>query len=374
MKLGMIGAAAVAAMTVVCWGEEKAAASAPVDPKKVAVRVNDATLTYGELDADIARLLSAQKIPAAQLDRAKKYFRDQLAQQFMMKTLLLAEAEKKGVKLSDEERKKREDDLLKRASGRPNAPKTIDEMLEKHPFGKERGRKELGESLLIQKLIEQEVTGKVKIDQKKVDERFAAATSNYTAAVKASAGAEDKIRDLKKQLDGLKGDELAKKFAQLAKENSDCPSKSKGGDLGAFKRGQMVPEFDKVAFKLEPMKVSEPVKTQFGWHLVMVTKKIPAVAAQGKKPPEPEKVQASHILISTRAPEKAPTRDGIEAQMKRQQEQPAIRKFFGGLRAAAKIEAPDFPSLLPKKPAVRKAAGPKRSIESKPIEVKPAAK
>ena len=134
MKLGMIGAAAVAAMTVVCWGEEKAAASAPVDPKKVAVRVNDATLTYGELDADIARLLSAQKIPAAQLDRAKKYFRDQLAQQFMMKTLLLAEAEKKGVKLSDEERKKREDELLKRASGRPNAPKTIDEMLEEHPF------------------------------------------------------------------------------------------------------------------------------------------------------------------------------------------------------------------------------------------------
>ena len=145
-------------------------------------------------------------------------------------------------------------------------------------------------------------------------------------------------------------------------------------DLGAFTRGQMVPAFDKVAFELETMKVSEPVKTQFGWHLVMVTKKIPAVAAQGKKPPEPEKVQASHILISTRAPEKAPTRDGIEAQMKRQQEQPAIRKFFGGLRAAAKIEAPDFPSLLPKKPAVRKAAGPKRSIESKPIEVKPAAK
>ena len=48
MKLGMIGAAAVAAMTVVCWGEEKAAASAPVDPKKVAVRVNDATLTRDE--------------------------------------------------------------------------------------------------------------------------------------------------------------------------------------------------------------------------------------------------------------------------------------------------------------------------------------
>ena len=283
MKLGMIGAAAVAAMTVVCWGEEKAAASVPADPKKVAVQVNDATLTYGELDADIDRIVAAQKIPAAQLDRAKKYFRDQLAQQFMMKTLLLAEAEKKGVKISDEEIKKREADLLARAAGRPNAPKAIDEMLEKHPFGKERARKEFNESLLIQKLIEQEVTGKIKVDEKKVDERFAAATSNYTATVKASAGAEDKIKSLKKQLDGLTGDALAKKFAQLAKENSDCPSKSKGGDLGAFKRGQMVPAFDKVAFELEPMKVSEPVKTQFGWHLVMMTKKIPAAAGTAGK-------------------------------------------------------------------------------------------
>ena len=374
MKLGMIGAAAVAAMTVVCWGEEKTAASAPVDSKKVAVRVNDAALTYGELDADIAKIVAAQKIPDAQLERAKKYFRDQLAQQFLMKTLLLAEVEKNGVKLADEEIKKREGELLKRASGRPNAPKTIDEMLERHPFGKERARKEFNESLLIQKLIEQEVTGKIKVDEKKVDERFSAAMSNYTATVKASAGAEDKIKSLKKQLDGLKGDELSKKFAQLAKENSSCPSKEKGGDLGPFTRGQMVPEFDKVAFELEPMKVSEPVKTKFGWHLVMVTKKIPAVAAQGEKPPAPEKVQASHILVSTRAPEKAPTKEAIEMQMKRQQEQAAIRKFFDGLRAAAKIEAPDFPSLLPKKPAVRKAAGPKRSIESKPVEVKPVAK
>ena len=316
-----------------------------IDDVKVAVQVNDAKLTYGELDADIAKLIESQKIPAEQLEQAKTYFRDQLAQQFVMKSLLLSEIEKKGVKLSDEDLKKREDEILKRTAGQPGAPKTIDEMLEKHPFGKERARKDFNESMLFQKLIEQEVTGKIKIDQKQVEERFAAATSNYTAAVKASAGAEDKIKDLKKQLDGLKGDELSKKFAQLAKENSSCPSKEKGGDLGPFARGQMVPEFDKVAFELEPFKVSDPVKTQFGWHLVMVTKKIPAVVAQGEKPAEPEKVQASHILISTRAPEKAPTKEDIVAQMKRPQEQVAMRKYFDGLRAAAKIEAPDFPSL-----------------------------
>ena len=388
MKIGLIGTAALAAMVVVGCGKKDAAAdgdkaaakpaeaAASVDPKKVAVQVNDAKLTYGDLDADIAKIIEAQKIPAEHLEDAKKHFREQLAQQFVMKSLLLAEVGKKGMKLSDEDRKKREAEFLKSVAGRPNAPKTIDELLEKHPFGKERARKEFDESILIQKLIEQEVSSKIKLDEKKVAEQFAIATSNYTAAAKAAAGAEGKIKDLKKQLDGLAGDALTNKFAQLAQANSDCPSKSKGGDLGQFTRGQMVPEFDKVAFELEPLKVSDPVKTQFGWHLVMVTKKTPAVEAKGDKPAEPEKVQASHILISARKPEKAPTKDDVEAQLKRPQEQMAMRKFFDDLRAAAKIEAPDFPSLQPKKPEPPKAkpAAPKKTLESKPVEVKPAAK
>ena len=316
-----------------------------IDDVKVAVQVNDAKLTYGELDADIAKIIEAQQIPAEDIENAKKRFREQLAQQFVMKSLLLAEVAKKGVKLSYEDRKKGEEEVLKSVAGRPGAPKTIDELLSKHPFGKERARKEFDERLLIQKLIEQEVTSKIKVDETKVGEQFAAATSNYTAAVKAAAGAEGKIKELKKQLDGLKGDALTNKFAQLARENSDCPSKNKGGDLGQFTRGQMVPEFDKVAFSSEPLTVSDPVKTQFGWHLVMVTKKTPAVEAKGDKPAEPEKVQASHILLSSRKLDKAPTRDEVVAQLKRPQEQVALRKFFDGLRAAAKIEAPDFPSL-----------------------------
>lgn len=63
-------------------------------------------------------------------------------------------------------------------------------------------------------------------------------------------------------------------FGKLAQEFSDDPgSKSKNGDLGSFSRGKMVPEFENVAFALEPGKVSEPVKTQFGYHLIKVAKK-----------------------------------------------------------------------------------------------------
>jgi peptidyl-prolyl cis-trans isomerase C len=60
-------------------------------------------------------------------------------------------------------------------------------------------------------------------------------------------------------------------FAQVAKENSSCPSSRDGGNLGTFGRGQMVREFDEVVFSAPVGVVQGPVKTQFGYHLVEVT-------------------------------------------------------------------------------------------------------
>lgn len=73
----------------------------------------------------------------------------------------------------------------------------------------------------------------------------------------------------------LKADiEAGGDFAQIAKAHSQCPSGKRGGELGEFSRGQMVPEFDQVVFTNEVGKVHGPVKTQFGYHLVEVTKRI----------------------------------------------------------------------------------------------------
>jgi peptidyl-prolyl cis-trans isomerase C len=60
-------------------------------------------------------------------------------------------------------------------------------------------------------------------------------------------------------------------FEEAAKQHSKCPSGANGGDLGFFGRGRMVPQFDKVAFELPVGEISEPVQTQFGWHLLVVT-------------------------------------------------------------------------------------------------------
>jgi peptidyl-prolyl cis-trans isomerase C len=76
---------------------------------------------------------------------------------------------------------------------------------------------------------------------------------------------EAKAHDLLNQIKG------GASFAKLAKQNSSCPSGKKGGDLGKFGKGQMVPEFEKAAFSAKKGETVGPVKTQFGFHLIQVT-------------------------------------------------------------------------------------------------------
>jgi peptidyl-prolyl cis-trans isomerase C len=72
----------------------------------------------------------------------------------------------------------------------------------------------------------------------------------------------------------LKKEILAgKTFSDAASEVSMCPSGASGGDLGYFGKGVTVPEFENAAFSMEIGEISEPVQTQFGWHLIQLTDK-----------------------------------------------------------------------------------------------------
>ena len=87
-------------------------------------------------------------------------------------------------------------------------------------------------------------------------------------------------------------------FAAVAKEVSEDPGSAvQGGDLGWFQHGQMVPEFDKAAFALKTGEVSEPVKTQFGWHLILLEERKEA----GQKPLDEVKDQIHQRLAQDEA-------------------------------------------------------------------------
>jgi peptidyl-prolyl cis-trans isomerase C len=122
---------------------------------------------------------------------------------------------------------------------------------------------------------------------------------------------EDEAKAIKAELD--KGAD----FAELAKKKSKDPGASDGGDLGFFTKDQMVPEFSKVAFELDPGKISDPVKSQFGWHIIKVEEK------RKRKAPDFEQVKSQ-----------------IETYVTRK----AQADYVGKLREAAKIERLDKPA------------------------------
>lgn len=96
------------------------------------------------------------------------------------------------------------------------------------------------------------------------------ANSEYCSKVRAShilVDTQSQAQELKTRIN--RGED----FASLARKYSKCPSGQDGGDLGYFERGQMVPEFENVVFNLPIGAVSDPVQTQFGWHLIKVSDK-----------------------------------------------------------------------------------------------------
>ena len=356
MKVKFIACVALAALA--CAGQSQKATAA-ADPKEVLVKVGDAVLTRGEVDADVAKFIELNKarIPAAQLEAAKEYLTQQFRQQFITKTLLLTEASKKGITVTDAEVAESANDIIKASQGRPGAPASMDEMFEKHPLGAVRARAEFRDSVRIKKFVDQEIASKVTVDAAEVKKQYDAIVSNITQRAKASQpekvrashiliktdekktsdAAKKEIDALYEQLKGLEGEDLAKKFGELAKENSDCPSgKRANGDLGAFSHGQMVPEFDKAAFEQEIGKLYAPVKTTFGWHLVLVTEKTPA------KTPSEEDVQKA---VSEQAPKLA----DVEHRIKSQQIQQRFQWYLQELLQANGFAQPGAPVKTPAK-------------------------
>jgi peptidyl-prolyl cis-trans isomerase C len=136
---------------------------------------------------------------------------------------------------------------------------------------------------------------------------------------------EDEAKAVKAELD--KGAD----FAELAKKKSKDPGSADGGDLGFFTKEQMVPEFSAVAFTLDPGKISDPVKSQFGWHIIKVEEK---------------------------RNRKAPDFDQVKSQIETYVTRKAQADYVAKLRAEAKVERMDKPAADATKDTAKDAPKP----------------
>lgn len=150
------------------------------------------------------------------------------------------------------------------------------------------------------------ITDGVKVDDKKLKEYFEENKDTFVTAKASHILVEDEAtaKEIKKQLDE------GADFSELAKEKSiDTASSQNGGDLGEFKKGDMVAEFSEVAFSIELNKISDVVKSDYGYHIIKVTERTQKTLEKNK-----EEIKETYLLANSK-----PIVDVIEDLKKKQE-------------------------------------------------------
>jgi len=238
--------------------------------KKKIATVNDRPIYQKNLD-DMVHIYCQQTGRETVSPAEKKKLMDRIIHNF----LLLEEAEVRNLMVTEKQLDQQLEELKKQFKKEEEFYRS----LEKNRIDLAAFREEIRKSLLIQMITDQEIKAHLKltadmlenyyrdnIDKMKTPPMIRARHILVSFEKNSSREeAEKKAGDLYQKL------QEGEKFERLAQDHSDCPSAAKGGDLGFFSRGQMVPEFEKAAFGLPRGQAGGPVKTQFGFHIIQVT-------------------------------------------------------------------------------------------------------
>ncbi len=196
------------------------------------------------------------------------------------------------------------------------------EGIDKKPEFK-RNMEKVKEELMINMWMKEQMD-KAIVSDSEANEFYKKNMQQFTEKAKAHARhilvkTKEEAQKIIDELKSLSGDALKQKFIELAKAKSTGPSGKNGGDLGTFQKGAMVPPFSKAVWALKPGEITkEPVKTQFGYHVILLESKSEA------KPIPFEKVKPQ-----------------IVSMLKQKRFAQKIREMTEGLRKEAKIVYPD---------------------------------
>ncbi|BBO77609.1 peptidylprolyl isomerase [Desulfosarcina widdelii] len=244
-------------------------------------RVNDQMLMRQDLDREM-KLVSlrlarqGQPVSAAQLKQYEANIRETL----INRTLLLQQARSAGVDVKESLVTKALSEFKAAFDGEMGYARALADM----GFSEESLKNQIRDGLAVKALIDDKVTRHISLSDRQVRAFYDDNPSLFRRPEQVRAS--HILIKVPENADPAKKDEAlaaiqalkarienGEDFAVLAMENSDCPSKAKGGDLGFFGREQMVKPFSDAAFALQPGQMSDVVETRFGYHLIRVTER-----------------------------------------------------------------------------------------------------
>jgi peptidyl-prolyl cis-trans isomerase C len=255
-----------------------APASHKQQPGDVLADVDGVKLTRADAEREAAQRLKtiSAQIQPERAEEMRQKMAAYVVDQFVIRTLLLNEAKRLDITATDEEVQAE----LKRVGERLPPGVTVEQVMKRSAVGEEQMREEIVTKIKVEKVFNSRPSatnvtdGEVEAFYAKHGEKLVVPENVRASHILVAFGTND--TDQAKQEKREKAENLRKRlvagadFAELASANSDCPSKKAGGDLGRFRKGQMVPAFEEAAFGQKTNEVGPVVETRFGYHVIKV--------------------------------------------------------------------------------------------------------
>ena len=234
----------------------------------IIAQVNNYEITFDEYNAELERIL-AQFHLEVPTEKAKKRALEQLIDAY----LLLEVAKESRIKVHNDDIEECFVDFMLKY----DSENEFQSMLETSNITTGIIKERIHNDLLIKEFVKTNFPSECDISSEKLNDIYQENQDSFRTQemVKAShilvQGQDDE--SLKKIVRIRESIKSPQDFHRIASECSDCPSSIHSGDLGYFTRGKMVKEFENAAFDLTINEISEPVKTQFGYHIIMLTER-----------------------------------------------------------------------------------------------------